>query len=60
MDIGEQFGNWVITKEAHPGHAVSIGLAGKRSSMPPNAEHPAGNHVKNTKPAQKLTLGDND
>ena len=60
MVIGEQFGNSVITKQANPAHAVSICLVGKCWSMPPNAEHPANNHVMNTEPAQKPIRGVND
>jgi XapX domain-containing protein len=60
MVIGEQFGNSVITKKLNPAHAVSICLAGKCWSMPPNAEHPAGNDVTNTKPARQPIRNDND
>jgi hypothetical protein len=51
--IGEQFGNWVITKNVNPSHAVSICLAGKGWSMTLNPELPAGNHVEKHKSGTK-------
>jgi hypothetical protein len=47
MVVGEQFGNWMITKEVSVAHAASVCLVGKNWDDKPNgpSEVPAQLHM---------------